>query len=337
MKTTPLLLVGALFLGAFFLGPRTSYEPIDFKLERHVPERLSELDGWLKLKESAFKNIKANNEKTIVWANGERATTPWSVVYIHGFSASRLESAPLAELVADKLKANVFYTRLSGHGQRPEDLKNATPHLWVNDYLEALEIGHRIGKRVLVISCSTGSTIAALASQMHGTKDTHGAQDARNREAHVFISPNFGPKDKRAEIILAPWGEQLAFLIEGKTHLSASPEPDEQLGWYDAYPTESLFPMMYLVKLARNSRLQDFNSPLLVLYSERDRVVDVEKIKTAFAQIGSQPKTLISIEDSDSKGQHVLAGRIKAPKALEPIKEQIVQWVQTLEHAQGLR
>ena len=328
------MLVGALFVGAYCLGPRTTYAPLDFQLESHSPEKLSDLDDWLMRKESIFKNIKANNEKTIVWASEKRSITPWSVVYIHGFSASRLESAPLAEMIAKKLNANVFYTRLNGHGQGPEDLKNATPKAWVNDYLEAMEIGHRIGNRVLVISCSTGSTIASLVSQTHGTQAT---QNTHDTEAHVFISPNFGPKDKRAEIILAPWGEQLAFLIEGKTHQTTSSEPDEQLGWYSAYPTQSLFPMMYLVKLARNSRLEDFTSPLLVLYSERDKVVDVEKIKTAFAQIGSPSKTIIAIEDSDSKGQHVLAGRIKAPNALEPMRDKIVHWVQALQSTQGLR
>ena len=286
------------------------------------------MDAWLKKSEKGLAHLRAGTEKEIVWSSKNHDKTPWSVVYIHGFSASKLETAPLTGEVAKALHANAFYTRLSGHGQGSAELGQASIQDWLADVNEAVAIGRKIGEHVLVISCSTGSTLATWFGL---------SEHANALAAHVFISPNFGPKDKRAEIILAPWGEQLAFLIEGKTHLSASPEPDEQLGWYDAYPTESLFPMMYLVKLARNSRLQDFNSPLLVLYSERDRVVDVEKIKTAFAQLGSQSKTLISIEDSDSKGQHVLAGRIKAPKALEPIKEQIVQWVHTLEHAQGLR
>ncbi|MDD4273595.1 MAG: hypothetical protein PHG14_07705 [Desulfobacter postgatei] len=38
-------------------------------------------------------------------------------VYIHGFSATRKETAPLSDLVAKTLNANLFYTRLSGHGR----------------------------------------------------------------------------------------------------------------------------------------------------------------------------------------------------------------------------
>ena len=297
------------------------YPAIHFTRESELPPRLDDLQRWLDKKESAFEFIKPRNEKLVVWASEKKEQTPWSIVYIHGFSSSRLETAPLTQEVAKQLKANVFYTRLTGHGQHAGDLARATPQDWVNDYLLALDIGHRLGEKVLIISCSTGSTIATLASQR---------PQANLIQAHVFISPNFGPKDQRAEIILAPWGKEIAQLIEGKTHHTTVANPAEELAWYKAYPTDALFPMMHLVKLARQSPLKDFKHPLLVLYSERDQVVDVTEIKAAFSLMGSSQKQLINVEYSDSKNQHVLAGSIKAPKAVEPLSQDILKWVQTL-------
>ena len=353
MKTPHVIMALSLVVGIYFSGPVVQFPAMDVSHVNALPQAPSELDAWLIAKESAFQNIKKNNEKTIVWANNKREKTPWSVVYIHGFSSSRLETAPLAERVGQSLHANVFYTRLTGHGQEPKDLGEATPNDWMNDYWEAIAIGQRLGHRVLVISCSTGSTIATLASssgallrQASSGQNAPGAaphlaapENAPEHapQAHVFISPNFGPKDPRAEIILTPWGQELAFWIEGQTHRSPSEGPEEDLGWYKEYPTKALFPMMYMVKMARESHLENFTHPLLVLYSERDQVVDVKRIKTAFNAMRASPKTLVAVDYSESLNQHVLAGRIKAPKALSPMAEEITQWVKTLDASQGFK
>lgn len=346
MKLSHVTISLALLLGVYFSGPVVQFPKMDFEppelgtvpsskdgagndgTSAPVPQRPELLDAWLQRKEARFAKLKKDNEKTIVWASEKKTKTPWAIVYVHGFSASRLETDPLTQLVAQSLHANVFYTRLTGHGLEPQDLGEATPNDWIKDYIEAVKVGEQLGERVLVISCSTGSTLAALSPMLKITTAP---------EAHVFISPNFGPKDKRSEILLAPWGESIANWIEGPTHHTAGSGAQESLGWYQAYPTRSLFAMMYLVKLARESHLENFTAPLLVLYSERDQVVDVGAIKAAFQAIGSTSKQLRAIDYSDSENQHVLAGQIKAPKALPALSQEIIQWVKRLESSQGLR
>ena len=61
-------------------------------------------------------NLVGGTEKRLHWHDSE-ASTEWSVVALHGFSASRQETAPLAELVAGRLSANLFETRF--YGPRP--------------------------------------------------------------------------------------------------------------------------------------------------------------------------------------------------------------------------
>jgi esterase/lipase len=283
---------------------------------------IAQLADWIQQSESSFTDIKPGNAKGIVWAAAPGERTRWAVVYIHGFSASRLETAPLAEAVASQLGANVFYTRLSGHGRtRGDAMGEATAQDWMADTLEAVQIGQTLGERVLVISCSTGSTLATWL----GT-----SADAARVSAHVFVSPNFGPKDKRSEIVNAPWGQKIALLVQGQNRSWAPESAQEANAWTSSYPTKAIFPMMALVKNVRDSDLSLFQTPVLVLYSERDETVDTAEVKAAFTRLGSGRKSIEPVGYSKSKGQHVLAGAIKDPDAVAPMAESITQWLKSL-------
>jgi hypothetical protein len=111
-------LLGVVLLAviAFFAGPTNEFGSDTPSIRSAPTQNLSELDDWLAQSEAKFTDIKPGTAKGIVWANTNRQKTPWAVVYVHGFSASRMETAPVADLVAKELGANLFYTRLSGHG-----------------------------------------------------------------------------------------------------------------------------------------------------------------------------------------------------------------------------
>lgn len=314
-----LILLGA---AAYVLGPRNDFGPSMPSPRQQPPQDIAQLSDWIQKSESAFADIKPGNAKGIVWASAPGQRTRWSVVYIHGFSASRLETAPLAEVVASQLGANVFYTRLTGHGRASGDaMGDATPQDWMSDTLEAVQIGQTLGERVLLISCSTGGTLATWL----GT-----SADAAKVSAHVFVSPNFGPKDKRSEIINAPWGRKIALWVQGATRSWTPESAQEANAWTPSYPTKAIFPMMALVKSVRDSDLSLFQTPVLVLYSERDETVDTTELKAAFTRLGSARKSIEPVAYSKSKGQHVLAGAIKDPDAVAPMTETIVQWVKSL-------
>ena len=325
----PALLAGLLLLGAaaYCLGPRNDTGPSMPSARPLPPQDITALVDWIKASESAFADIKPGNAKGIVWAGSAAQRTPWAVVYIHGFSASRLETAPLAETVASQLGANLFYTRLSGHGRAdPAAMGEATLQDWMADTLEAVQIGQALGQRVLVIGCSTGATLAAWL----GTSG-----EAGRVAAAVFVSPNFGPKDKRADIVNAPWGQKIALWVEGPTRSWIPTSAQEANAWTSSYPTKSIFPMMSLVKSVRQSDLSRFQTPLLVLYSERDETVDPSETLAAFTRIGSVRKSIEPIRYSKSQGQHVLAGAVKDPEAVAPMAETISRWVKALPREPG--
>ncbi len=305
-----------------FAGPRNPFGP-DQPIPRPPPPTdVRQLDTWLAAQEARWPGIKPGNGKGIVWATKPGVRSNWSVVYLHGFSASRLETTPLTQLVAKALGANVFYTRLAGHGLPGDAMGQATVQDWLADAQEAIAIGRMLGDKVLVISCSTGATLATWL----GTHDLDAGV-----AGHVFISPNFGPKDPRADWVNGPWGHQIAYVILGEERQWTPASQAESNAWSTRYPTRSIFPMMALVRGVREGPLERFNKPLLVLYSPADQTVEPEHTKEAFGRISSTDKTMLSVDYSDSEGQHVLAGEIKAPKATQRMSETIINWA--LAHA----
>jgi len=309
-----------LALAVFFLGPTNEFGP-DQPASRDAAPDVALLDEWLSRQEAVYPDIRAGLHKQVVWHGAPGERTPWAVVYVHGFTASLLETAPLAEEVADRLGANLFYTRLTGHGRTGEAMGEATVQDWLADTVEAVTIGQRLGDRVLLMGVSTGATLGTWLGKRPEGQDVAG---------YVFISPNYGPKDKKSELINQPWGMSLALHLEGDMRGRLSENDAENHAWTQVYATRALFPMMALVKHVRESDLSAFAAPLLVLYSENDQTVDPQEIKSIFPRLGSERKTLQAVDYSEAVGQHVLAGAIRAPKATPRMRDEIVQWALSL-------
>ena len=308
----------ALLVLVFLLGPVNEFGPDTPARRAPAPTALNELDAWLLNSEAAFPDLRPGTAKGIVWADQEKKRTPWSVVYIHGFSATRLETAPLAEEIAKALGANLFYTRLSGHGLPGEALGRASPQDWMADTLEAVQIGAALGDKVLVISCSTGATLATWLGSNPQASSVY---------AHVFISPNFGLKNKLSELVNGHWGHQIAHAVAGDTMAYTPTDPREAVAWTTSYPTRAIFPMLALVKKVRDSDLSAFKTPVLVLYSAADQTVDAAETKEVFERLGSAHKTLEAVTYSNSPGQHVLTGDIRDPQSLAPMRSFILNWL----------
>ena len=136
-----------------------------------VNERLSDLvlppdlESYIRMSEARYPDITPGTEKTIIWAAPDKKEkTAIAIAYLHGFSATRQETAPLSEKVAAELGANLFYSRLRGHGRTGRALSQVTVSDWLSDGQEAIEIGKRIGDRVLLMGSSTGATLCAWMS-----------------------------------------------------------------------------------------------------------------------------------------------------------------------------
>lgn len=276
---------------------------------------------YLKKSESQFKDIRPDTEKKIIWANKNKLKTEYSIVYIHGFSASRQETSPLCELVAEKMNANLFYTRLSGHGRGSAPMGEVNTSDYIRDAIEAYEIGKLIGEKVIVIGMSTGGTLAIYLAMQEWTSEAM---------AYILISPNLGLASPVDQILTTPFSEKIIQFIVGNQFSWTPEDPLRQKYWTTSYPSVAIPRMMKLVKYVRESNLEKISSPLLLIYSKSDNVVNPVLTEKAFHRIGSKVKKTILVENRSEKEKHILAGRIANDKKTVQMAKNIADFIKSL-------
>ena len=280
----------------------------------------ADLDGWLLQSEQPAAErygLVPGTEKRVTWFAG-RERTPYSVLYLHGFSATRQETAPLAATVARALGANLFETRLTGHGRERDWLAGVRAEDWLDDAVEALTVAAELGERIIIIGTSTGATLAA-AMLDHPTMV--------EVDTIVMLSPNFAPRDTNAAWLTRPAGPLLARLMVGETR-SWEPHNDAQARyWSTTNPTAAAVEMMRLVDLA-NRRLPGTISPrLLIFYSMNDEVVSPDVALSVFEETDAPQKAAIEIVDPGDPSHHVLAGDVLSNAKTGEVADRIVEFI----------
>ena len=258
-----------------------------------------------------------DTESRVVWAEGE-ARTSWSVVNLHGFSATRQETAPLAETVASMLNANLYEARLTGHGRVEQPLAGVRAEDWLQDAADALASGAAIGDKIVVIGTSTGATLAA-AMLDHDL--------AKHIDTLVMISPNFEPRDPGARWLTRPAGPLLARLAVGDTRCWEPRDELQERFWSTCYPTAAAVEMMRLVDRANRLLPADIPQRFLMFYSRGDMVISPKAALDVFNATASPQKAAMEITDSEDPSQHVLAGDILSPTTTQAVADAIVSFI----------
>ena len=81
-----------------------------------VPAEAVPLEQYVQKEEAAHK-LKPDNEARILWANDSlKNKTEYSLVYLHGFTASQGEGDPVHRDMAKKFGCNLYLSRLAEHG-----------------------------------------------------------------------------------------------------------------------------------------------------------------------------------------------------------------------------
>jgi len=296
---------------------------ISFKSSFNINLIGNDLDQYLKNKESQFSDLKKNVQKKIIWSRKKNTKTKISIVYIHGFSASSEEVRPLPDLIGKDIKANIFYTRLTGHGRSSDAMGLSSISNWVNDLHEAIEIGSRIGQKVILISTSTGGTLSTISALNENLSKTI--------LGYIFISPNFGINHKLANLISWPCSEYWLHLFIGKTRTIKPRNELDKKFWTLSYPTKALIPMARLVKKINNKNFSNVSNPALFYFSMDDKVVEPKKTLEFIENWGGETKTInVKMSEFDDKYSHVIAGDILSPGQTEFARKEMVEWIKSL-------
>jgi alpha-beta hydrolase superfamily lysophospholipase len=281
-----------------------------------------DLDLYLSSSEGRLDNIRPDLAKQIVWADPARKVrTAFSIVYLHGFSASSGEIRPVPDLVAQHLGANLYFARLAGHGMDGAALGGTTIEAWLDDVAEAVAIGERIGSQVIVMATSTGAALATWALTEPAL--------AENIAAAVLLSPNYRLQARGAFLLSAPFARQIVRVAIGRTRGSEPINAAHARFWTLNYPTDALLPMAKAMQLANRAPVETTPVPALFLYSPRDTVVDPRRIVEIAGRWGA-PHKLIAGEDGDDPAAHVITGDALAPSTTKKVAKDICDWLDPL-------
>ena len=302
-------IVGFLVYGFYLVGPAPS-TPVWNSVMPFVPQDPSELEAYVANQESKHK-LKPDNEARIIWADSTKLKTKYSLVYLHGYSASQGEGDPVHKNFAKEFGCNLYLARLADHGiDTTENLLYFTPDRWWASSKEALTIGKAIGENVIIMSTSTGGTMALILA----------AEYPKDVFALLNMSPNIAINDPLAWIGNNPWGLQLARLVKGGYYNIPKVKPGVDVAlnnqyWNEKYRFESACQLEELLESKMNSdTFEKIEQPCLNLYYYKDEIHQDSTVKvSAILDMHKQLHTPDSLKVAvamPNVGGHVMASYI---------------------------
>lgn len=321
MKRPVIFLLLMLGLAALYLlGPEPD-KPVYRESLPAAPVPAAEIPNYLARTEPLAK-LRSGNEAMLVWALDTPVKTPFVFLYLHGFSASRMEGYPLHRDVAKRYGGNLYLSRLAGHGFKHHQLEGFTAEKAWESAQEALVLAQQLGHKVIIISTSTGGTLALRLAATYPDQV----------EALINLSPNIAIRNSAARILNDPWGLQVAKLIYGGDYREVHHKQKAAgLYWDTLYTAESTVQLEELLETTMlDSIFESIHIPVLnVCYykneNEQDEVVDVQAIRDMHHKLGT-PDSLKRLVELSTPGDHVIGSAIKS-KDVQRVEQAVYRFM----------
>ncbi|MFM7710927.1 MAG: alpha/beta hydrolase [Ferruginibacter sp.] len=305
-----LLIFLCVLLVVYFAGP--SPEKPVYSNDLPVVPSIDSLESYIDSTEQKH-TLKRDNQARIVWVDSTRSATEYAIVYLHGFSASQGEGDPVHRQIANTFGCNLYLSRLAEHGiDTVDQLIGLTPDNYWESAKEALMIGSKLGKKVILMGTSTGGTLALQLAATYPER-VH---------ALILYSPNIEINDPNAWLLNNPWGLQIARLVKGSKYH----DPDDTTAnylkyWNKPYRLEALVALQEMLESSMNQNtFAAIQQPVLMAYyfkdeQHQDPVVKVSAMKRMFEKLATPPalKKAVAIPTA---GDHVMGSRYKSKDTL---------------------
>lgn len=310
------LLFFALLILIYLLGPKVETPTLDKSLPE-VTSDLTSLEKEINNREAKTPNIKPDNEARIIWADSIPRKTAYSIVYLHGWSASQEEGDPVHLETAKRYGCNLYLPRLYGHGlNEDEPMLNITSDKLMNSAKEAIAVGKQLGEKVILMATSTGGTMALYLAG--GDPDIAGL---------LLYSPNIEIFDSNAKFLTKPWGLQLAqFSNGGDYHEFDNITEENSKYWTTRYRVEALTHLQAMVdKTMKEETFNSVKQPVFLGYYYKDDIhqdstVSVPAMLRMFEQLGTSNDKKRKVAFPEV-GAHVMTSAITS-KDLESVQRE---------------
>lgn len=318
MKLKIFLVLIAVLVLAYLLGPAPNKPLYNNQLPQNFAS-VAAVTAYVSQRENR-PDIKPGNQSKIIWANDIlKEPTSFVLLYLHGFSASPVEGEPVYPDFAKKYGVNAYAPRLVWHGiDTVEPLLNYNAEILWNDAKMAFVVAKSMGKKVIIMSTSTGGTLALKLA----------AEYPEDIAGLINLSANIRPKAWNAVLLNKPWGLQIArAVLGGEERVLEKKDTIYHKYWNINYRIESLVQLEELVETTMiPETFERVTCPVLDLYyykneTEQDPVVNVEKIREMHKMLGTpaNQKREIAIPNAQT---HVIGNKFYS-KALPEITLQI--------------
>lgn len=316
-----LILLGVLIL-IYFLGPKVAVPSMDETLPS-VTSNLITLEKQVDKKERLNSKIRPDNQARIIWADSIPEKTPYSIVYLHGWSASQKEGDPIHTQTAKRYGCNLYLPRLAGHGLNEEEpMLDLTADEVLDSAKEAIAIGKQLGDKVILMGTSTGGTLAL-----------HLAGGDSDVAALLLYSPNVEIYDPKAKLLTKPWGLQLAKLVEDGDYYEFDRDIDlKNQYWTTKYRLEALTHLQAMVDYTMISEtFAEVKQPVFLGYfykndSIQDQVVSVPAMLEMYEELGTESNQKRKIAFPNA-GDHVMTSYVSS-KDLESVQKETNDFIE---------
>jgi pimeloyl-ACP methyl ester carboxylesterase len=325
LKWTAALL--SLLILLYILGPSVEVPVIHSNPIPFHSIDLQELDHIITHQENNIADLKKGNNAQIVWADSlSKKKTAYSIVYLHGFSASHAEGYPVHINLAKRFGCNLYLSRLYAHGlNQKEPLLDLTTEKYIESVKEAIAIGKQLGDKVILFSTSTGSTLSLILA----------ANDPAIAGL-IMYSPNIDVYDSKSFLLTQHWGLQLARLVVGSKYYTFEASPEAQQYWNTKYRIEALIVLKSLINATMNENtFQQIHVPVFMGYyfkdeTHHDDVVSIPRMMDMFEQISTSKELKRKVNFPDA-GSHVIGSSYWNPNT-KPVEDSTVKFLEEIMH-----
>lgn len=304
----------------YVLGPK----PPKPELSKDLPSISASIGNIEKFVENndAGLQIKSDNQSRIIWADSaKKERTNYSLLYLHGFSASWYEGNPAHIRFAEKFGCNLYIPRLASHGIETEDaLLDMTPDRLWESAKKALMIARNLGKKVIIMSTSTGGTLALKLA----------ADFPEYVDGMILYSPNIRINNSAAFMLSKPWGLQIGRKSNGGKYRITN----EDFGskncqyWNCKYRMEATVYLQQLVDATmKKETYKNVSAPVFLGYyykdeNNQDKTVKVSAMLKMYNQLGTTANRKVKVAFPEA-GNHVIASDLTSGSIEDVIAQSI--------------
>ncbi|GAB4006439.1 alpha/beta hydrolase [Spirosoma migulaei] len=295
------LLLAVMIVG-YLLGPTAHSDPIKDEPITLDPD-LVKLEQSIAESERK-QNLRLDNEARIIWADSlHKIKTPYSIVYLPGFSATWAEGDPVHKQIAAHFGCNLYLARPAEHGvNSPDALKNITPSNYAGSAEQALAIGKELGQNVIVMGTSAGGMLALYLAAHHPEID-----------GLILYSPCIATANPALKLATGPWGKQILDQVFQGEHLINTHYSGARANyWLPQYHTNGLITLQTMLdEFMVPEQFQKVNQPLFMGYyykdeAHQDKVVSVAAMLDMYDEVGTPADKKEKVAFPNA-GEHVIA------------------------------